>query len=385
MKKQLILITLSILCLSSHLLANNPPGIEIESAYTSEYWNQVAGGNKKGQAFLGVLSSSINVDLETLFSIQNTHLFVSGLAIHGQSVNRLNTSFQGISNLEADAQTKLYEAFIEHTLFSDTKHSSRFKAGLIDLNSEFDVIEFASLFSNPSHGIGPDFSQSGEAGPSIYPDSTLAFLVDQKLLADTHLKLGLFDAVATNGKNTFGNRLSLKNRDGYLITTELIFKNKSNPLLEQLSLGVWHYTSAFDTYNGQKKHHNQGLYVSLQSDFRNNQETGLTSFVRTGFAKDTFNQSQAYLGLGGVYYGLFQERPHDQLGLAVGTSFLSDAYKKTQTSSLESLESIIEFSYLIQMCDTFFIQPMISHVINPGFETNKKNATLFGLKVEHSF
>ncbi len=384
MKKHLILLCL-ILSLGAPLLAAIPPGIEIESSYTSEYWNQVAGGNKKGQAFLGVLSSSINVDLETLFSLQNTHVFVSGLAIHGQSVNRLNSSVQGISNLEADAQTKLYEAFIEHTLFSNTKNPSRFKAGLIDLNSEFDVIEFAGLFSNPSHGIGPDFSQSGEAGPSIYPDSTLAFVLDHKLLDDTHLKLGLFDAVANNGENTLGNRLSLKNKDGYLITSELIFKNKTNPLLTQLSLGVWHYTNSFQTHSGQTKHHNQGVYASLQSDFRNTQERGLTSFIRVGSAKNTFNESQAYLGLGGVYYGMLQDRPRDQLGLAVGTSFLSDTYKKSQPNTLEPLETIVELSYLIQLCDTFFVQPMVSHVINPGFDKTLKNATLVGLKAELSF
>ena len=385
MKKHLLLIALSIFYLSSLVLANIPRAVQFESTYTSEYWNQVAGGNKKGQAFLGVLSSSVDFNLESLVSVQNTHLFLSGLSIHGQSVNRFNSSIQGISNLEASAQTKLYEAFLEHTLFSNTKKPSRLKVGLVDLNSEFDVIEFAGLFSNPSHGIGPDFSQSGKAGPSIYPDSTLAFMLDQKLLAETYLKLGLFDAVANNGKNTFGNRLSLKNRDGYLITSELIFKNKTNPLLTQLSLGIWHYTNSFQSYNGQTKHHNQGVYTSLQSDFRNTQERGLTSFVRIGSAKNSFNKNQSYLGLGAVYYGMFQNRPNDQIGLALGSSFLSDAYKKSQPNTLEPLETIVELSYLIQLSDTFFVQPMVSHVINPSFDKNIKNATLFGLKAELSF
>ena len=55
------------------------------------------------------------------------------------------------------------------------------KFGLYDLNSEFDAIEAAALFINPSHGIGPDFSQSGRNGPSIFPLTSLALRADYKL------------------------------------------------------------------------------------------------------------------------------------------------------------------------------------------------------------
>jgi porin len=42
------------------------------------------------------------------------------------------------------------------------------------LNSEFDAIESAKLFVNPSHGIGADFAQTGLNGPSIFPFAGLA-------------------------------------------------------------------------------------------------------------------------------------------------------------------------------------------------------------------
>jgi porin len=55
------------------------------------------------------------------------------------------------------------------------------KIGLYDLNSEFDVIEAAALFLNPSHGIGPDFAQSGRNGPSIFPVTSLAIRGEYRL------------------------------------------------------------------------------------------------------------------------------------------------------------------------------------------------------------
>ena len=69
---------------------------------------------------------------------------------------------------------KLYEAWFEQTLFDDRLS---FKAGLYDLNTEFDVVETAGLFINSSHGIGPDFSQSGVNGPSIFPTTSLGIRV----------------------------------------------------------------------------------------------------------------------------------------------------------------------------------------------------------------
>ena len=45
--------------------------------------------------------------------------------------------------------------------------------GRYDLNSEFYRLQSASLFLNSSFGIGPEFSQSGLEGPSIFPNTSV--------------------------------------------------------------------------------------------------------------------------------------------------------------------------------------------------------------------
>ena len=51
---------------------------------------------------------------------------------------------------------------------------ARFKGGLVDINTTFDVQETAALFLNASHGIGPDLGDTGFNGPSDYPTTALA-------------------------------------------------------------------------------------------------------------------------------------------------------------------------------------------------------------------
>lgn len=77
-----------------------------------------------------------------------------------------------MSDIETGAgAARLYEAWIDKRS-ADGSASVRF--GLYDLNSEFDTTEAGALSLLSSHGIGPDFAQSGRNGPSIFPVTSLA-------------------------------------------------------------------------------------------------------------------------------------------------------------------------------------------------------------------
>ena len=71
---------------------------------------------------------------------------------------------QGVNNIEADEGWYLYESWVE---FAFGGHSNSLRAGVLDLNAEFDAPVTSALFTHPSFGIGPDFSQSGQRGPGM--------------------------------------------------------------------------------------------------------------------------------------------------------------------------------------------------------------------------
>jgi porin len=89
----------------------------------------------------------------------------------GQLLSARMGDLQTADNLEAIPITRLFEAWIARQWGEDSR-SIALRAGLIDLNSQFDSVDPASLFINSSHGIAPDLSRSGRNGPSIYPVSS---------------------------------------------------------------------------------------------------------------------------------------------------------------------------------------------------------------------
>jgi len=97
-------------------------------------------------------------------------VFLYGLGIHGGHPSRFAGDAQGVSSIEAPRKWTLEEAWLEQNLFGN-----RFSAlvGRYDLNTEFYHVHTADLFLNASFGMGPEFSQSGNGGPSVFPNTSV--------------------------------------------------------------------------------------------------------------------------------------------------------------------------------------------------------------------
>ena len=76
---------------------------------------------------------------------------------------------QVADNIEAVGALRLYEAWVSR----DYDGARGWKAGLIDLNVDFDTQETGALFLNSADGIGPELGHSGLNGPSIFPTTAL--------------------------------------------------------------------------------------------------------------------------------------------------------------------------------------------------------------------
>ena len=142
-------------------------GLEFNFVYTGEFFHNATGGLSRDTEYLGNFDATLAIDAEQWAGWTGASFYFYALGNHGGSPSEHSGDLQGISNIDAPNALKLYEAWYQQKFFGD-RMSLLF--GLYDLNSEFDSIDTASLFINSSHGIGPDFSQSGQNGPSILPD-----------------------------------------------------------------------------------------------------------------------------------------------------------------------------------------------------------------------
>ena len=120
--------------------------------YTSDSFGNFRGGLETGFAQMGMLELTADAEGK-LFSIEDVSAHANVQYVHGRSLNgRLISDAQVTSNIDAPNGIRLFEAWISVPV----ARNGFVKAGLIDLNSEFDVQDVGALFLNSSHGIGPD-------------------------------------------------------------------------------------------------------------------------------------------------------------------------------------------------------------------------------------
>jgi len=145
-------------------------GITFSLHERSEVWADVSGGGHQGLSYNGLTIAKLNLDLDALFGWSGAEFFTSAFDIHGHGPTR---SFVGnqqlISNIEATPSIKLYDLWLDQTLF-DKKLSIR--AGQEGANDEMMVTAYGGLFLNSSFGFpGMPASDLPSGGPN-YPMAT---------------------------------------------------------------------------------------------------------------------------------------------------------------------------------------------------------------------
>jgi carbohydrate-selective porin OprB len=165
-------------------------GVELSAVYDGEGLVNATGGIRTGAVYVGILRLQLTVDEERLLRWPGMTVFLNGLGTHGGHPSRLVGDAQGVSNLEAPGGGQLYEVWLQQNLLGDRISAL---VGRYDLNTEFYRLQSAALFVNSSFGIGPEFSQSGHAGPSIFPDTSVGVRLAFKPARDVVLRAAVLD------------------------------------------------------------------------------------------------------------------------------------------------------------------------------------------------
>jgi porin len=374
----------------------NDIGITYLINYKGDFLSNLAGGNYAKSSYLKYLYAGINFNLDKIFNYNETKLYISSIGVGGESFCSSTGASQGISNIEAFNTWKIYELWIEHNFIDE--HLS-LKLGLYDLNTEFDSKITSSVFINPSHGIGLDFSQSGKNGPSIFPTTSLTFRIKYKSESNFLLQTAILDGLPGDPDNPNGTHIIWNKDEGFLFTAETGFaKDEENFCkgYEKYIIGGWYYNSTFpgissDDTNPELHKGNFGIYASAEKFLFSpgyDSACGLAAFLRIGYAESNINRFNSYLGTGIIYKGLFCTRDEDIAGLAVAIAGYSYKFKQASGLLLYNLsgpEINLEFTYSIQLADWFNVQPDFQYIINPTYCTSGRYAFVAGLRTSLVF
>lgn len=336
------------------LLATQPcTALEVELSYTADYFHNIQGGLKTGDVYLDLLtlsaSHTLKINSDWAVNANASAFYANG---HSLSASIIGDA-QVASSLEGGGRfSKLATASVD--ISGD---NASYLLGLYDVNSEFDVLESASLFINSAHGIGSEIALSGQNGPSIYPFYSLA-LRGQWTFENSSIRAAVMDGVPGSSTSNNAPMPEVNSNEGYFSIIEYEYRSDSSKLL----IGAWQYSksqttlsSSSSTLNGQERFEsgNYGVYLRRETELWHNNTMG---FLRIGYANSNFNQFDLFTGMGITQSGLFNIRPDDIAGIAI-------AYVR---HAERSYEASVEATYQFTISDELFIQPNVQFIANPS-------------------
>ncbi len=387
-------------------------GVALSVVYDGEGLVNASGGARGGAAYVGNLHLQFTVDAERLLGWRGLTLFLNGLGTHGGHPSDFVGDAQGVSNLEAPAGWQLYEAWLQQNLFGNRVSAL---VGRYDLNTEFYRLQSAALFVNSSFGIGPEFSQSGQGGPSIFPDTSVGARFAFKPARDVVLRAAVLDGGPVDRPD--GRHRVFAKGDGLLLVAEAAFLSRPvpedrplsrrfrigrasglRPYDGKLAVGGWYYTATFDDLseqdpNGQPVRHrgSGGAYVladELVHSSAAQSSQQIRAFAQLGFGDSRVNRFGFYAGGGLVFSGLFPALKNDELGLAVAIARNGSHFMDLQRESavpVTGTETALELTYLFQIGKHLALQPDLQYVLRPGTDPTRKNALAAALRFELSY
>jgi porin len=369
---------------ADELSADEYAPLTIDAAYTGEAWRNVGGGVRRDGTYLENIDLIATLDAERAFGWRGLTFLVSGLHNNNPTLSdRIVGDIQTVSNIDTDGATRLYEAWVEQAF-----DAGALKFGFIDLNSELDVNETGALFINSSHGIGPDFSQIGVNGPSIFPIIGLGTVFRLDFSSIVQARFGVFEGTVGDPDHPHrATTIDLDNDEGALMVGELTLRPTE---ASRYLLGVWNHSGNAADFADDEFHRKSdalGVYALAEGTLIARDEGSLSGFLRAGVADSDVYRISRYLGAGLVWTGpLLASADHEEhVGIALANIENGPPFRRAQAaagSTFERYETAIELTYRVQALSWLALQPDVQYIINPGTDPSLDNAWVVGLRFE---
>ena len=366
-----------------------PPVVDLSVLYIGELWANTGGGIRRGERYLDNLDVTLTIDAGRLIGWHGATLFVYGLYNNGHALSGdLVGDAQTVSNIETGIRAaRLYQAWIEQRLGGDR---ASIKVGLYDLNSEFDTTNIGSLSLLSSHGIGPEFGQSGRNGPSIFPYTSLAIRGEYKLADRLTIRAAMLDGVPDDPDHPKRTVVRLSRSDGVLGVAEVDYTGTP----ANVTVGYWRYSSRFAPWSATGPdptgRGNQGGYVVIERRLTHpyrdlpDDKRGLAAFLQGGIAASRFNRIDRYLGGGLVYTGVIAS-DEDRVGITLAHAAFSGDYRHLQAAGgvrIAPAENVVELTYRRSATRFLTVQPDVQYVLHPSSGRTLHDALAIGLRLE---
>ena len=345
-------------------------GLKIDAFVITEAFGTLDGGIRRDATFLDAVDFRLTLDGKKAFGWPGLTVVADTLGTHGGNPSRFVGDAQGVSEIAGPSRWRLQEGWIEQRLAGDR---IGLLAGRYDLSTEFYFLPSAAVLINSSFGTGPEFSESGRSGPSLFPDTQIGGRLEVKALPSLILRAAIFSE---------------------FVIGEIAWTSAEG----KLAAGGWAYTGRYDDLsrterNGEPIRHrgSGGAYlVAEQAVYHLDGDPArrVTLFGQLGLGDPRVSRFAAYTGGGAMVTGPWAARPGDQLALGVAAAHNGNEYLQAQRRDgmrAERSEVTIELTYRFLAARWLYVQPDLQYVINPDTNPTRANALVGAVRLTASF
>lgn len=359
--------------------------LDLSVSYVGDLRRNTTGGLEVGTAYADAFDLGVNWNTEafgTPLTARFAVMYMGGDAISGDFVGDL----QGLNNIEAPPGWRLYESWVEFH-FGETAGTLR--AGVLDLNAEFDTPVTQGLFTGSPFGVGTELSQTGERGPAIWPFTGLGIRAAGELSDGLTWRFGVYDGAPGSENDSFTS-MKLSSDEGALLIGELEY---SSERFHKISFGSWAYTAAFEPIDAAMQpdaahsHGNHGFYATIDLALGVIGDVGFDAALRAGTAPETFNVVDRYAGAAITTSNFWPARPGDTLGLGIAWAHAGSPFRdlsEFEGHPAASAETLIELVYRAEITPWLSLLPVVQFVNNPGAMSAVDDSWVAGLRFELS-
>jgi porin len=379
------------------LTDSTPSPYQLRLQYTGEFFG-VNGGKQSGSDYTSNYLASLKIDTEKAFGWTGGRFVVSGFYTEGPSLNQNFVGALQQATRPIDVYTshllRLYEAYYDQRL-----GNTDIRVGVMDLETEFGITRPMDVFLNSAYSWTQTLDLSGRnglSGPSTYPNTAFGGRVRQTINDQWSVQAAVVDGAADGKPGApqippTSNSIDFSSRYGVLAIGEVDYTPVART---KIMAGYWTYTGLMPQLSSPtlaEARGSHGGYVGAATRlYTINGARGLDGFVNVGLADSNISITNRSINAGLTWTGLFDSRPTDKLGVAVGVIHVTTAgqqlIKAVGIGGGFEYETSLELTYRAVLSDWLTVQPDIQYIINPGLVSpvngKVKDAFVFGLHFE---
>lgn len=399
-------------------------GVQFNATYIAEVFGNASGGMRRGSIYNGRLDLGTDIDLEKIAGWTGAKFHANMYQIHGQGLSRDYVgNLMLVSGVEALPATRLYELWIEQSLFDG---KLLVKVGQQASDVEFIDSKYDDIFTNSALGwpgiTGINLLAGGPSPPLAVPGVRIKAQLSDNITAYAAIFDG--DAAPPDSPvdpqiaNPHGVLFRVNDPPWIIGQLKYGFQLGESKLPGTITGGAWKHLGEFNDQRyavggfpladpagsgePQELRGNQGIfgvYEQMLARATPGSDKGVGFFVRTSISPSDRNLISFYLDGGFQFSGFNEARPNDKFGIAMTYARISDAARaadrdvQTFTGTpypVRDFEAVFEMTYLAEIQTGWTVQPVFQYVFHPGggvadpndpTQTRRiKDAAVFGLR-----